>query len=211
LVCAALLALGASTARADGGLAFVPEDQVAITIVDNKIVGVVGAGFAAVEVDLELGEDVIAIRTQGFMGVVATDRRLLAIGSRESNFSELRYRIAEKPVGADQIHVLDRLALVELSTRLVAFSQQLNNWVELDLGPREKPIQVVADGNIATVITPRRAIAVSPRSAGFIEFGLGPKEKVERATLGDASVTLVLANRILIFRENDKSWSSLIR
>lgn len=171
----------------------------------------VGAGFAAVEVPLELGEDVIAIRTQGFVGVVATDRRLLAIGSRENNFSELRYRIAEKPVGADQIHVLDRLALVELSTRLVAFSQQLNNWVELGLGPREKPIQVVAEGNIATVITPRRAIAVSPRSAGFIEFGLGPKEKVERATLGDASVTLVLANRILIFREGDKTWSSLIR
>lgn len=171
----------------------------------------VGAGFAAVEVQLELGEDVIAIRTQGFMGVIATNRRLLAIGSRESNFSELRYRIAEKPVGANQIHVLDRLALVELSTRLVAFSQQLGNWVELDLGPNEKPRQIVADGNIATVITPRRAIAVSPLSAGFIEFGLGPKESVERASLGDASVTLVLPNRILIFREADKTWSSLTR
>ena len=171
----------------------------------------VGAGFAAVEVQLELGEQVIAIRTRGFMGVVATDRRLLAIGSRESNFSELRYRIAEKPVGANQIHVLDRLALVELSTRLVAFSQQLGNWVELDLGPNEKPRQIVADGNIATVITPRRAIAVSPRSAGFVEFGLGPRENIERAALGDASVTLVLPNRILIFREGDKTWSSLIR
>jgi hypothetical protein len=182
-----------------------------VTIVDDKIIGVVGAGFAAVVVRLELGEQVIGVRSQGFMGVVATNRRLLAIGSRETNFSELRYRIREKPVGLNQIHVLDRLALAELSTRLVAFSQQLGSWFELDLGPNEKPRQVVADGNIATVITPRRAIAVSPRSAGFIEFDLSPKEDVERASLGDASVTLVLPHRILIFREGDKTWSSLIR
>ena len=182
-----------------------------MTVVDRRIIGVVGAGFSSVEVDLELGEQLIAIRSQGFMGVVATNRRLLAIGSRETNFSELRYRIAEKPVGANQIHVLDRLALVELSTRLVAFSQQLGNWVELDLGPGERPLQIVADGNIATVITPRRAIAVSPRSAGFIEFSLSPEEDVERASTGDASVTLVLPHRILIFREGDKTWSSLIR
>lgn len=171
----------------------------------------VGVGFSSVEAELELGEQIVAIRSQGFMGVVATNRRLLALGSRESNFSELRYRIAEKPVGASQIHVLDRLALVELSTRLVAFSQQVGSWVELDLGPGERPLQVVADGNIATVITPRRAIAVSPRSDGFIEFSLTPKEDVERASLGDASVTLVLPHRILIFREGDKTWSSLIR
>ena len=180
-------------------------------MVDRKIIGVVGVGFAAVEVDLELGERVIANRSQGFMGVVATNRRLLAIGSRESNFSELRYRIAEKPVGPNQIYVLDRLALVDLSTRLVAFSQQVGSWVEIGLGPGEQPRQVVADGNIATVITPRRAIAVSPRSLGFVEFGLSPKEDVERVSTGDASVTLILPHRILIYRENDKTWSSLIR
>jgi hypothetical protein len=180
-------------------------------VVDRKIIGVVGAGFGTVEVDLELGEQVIANQSQGFLGVVATNRRLLAIGSRESNFSELRYRIAEKPVGPDQIHVLDRLALVELATRLVAFSQQVGSWVEIGLGPNEHPRQVVADGNIATVITPRRAIAVSPRSQGFVEFGLSPEEDVERASTGDASVTLVLPHRILIFHEGDKTWSSLIR
>ena len=182
-----------------------------MTVVDRRIIGVVGVGFSSVEAELELGEQVVAIRTQGFMGVVATNRRLLALGSRESNFSELRYRIAEKPVGPSQIHVLDRLALVELSTRLVAFSQQVGSWVELDLGPGERPRQIVADGNIATVITPRRAIAVSPRSQGFIEFSLTPEEDVERASMGDASVTLVLPHRILIFREDDKTWSSLIR
>jgi hypothetical protein len=172
-------------------------------VVDYRIIAVVGVGFSSVEADLELGEQVVAIRTQGFMGVIATNRRLLAIGSRENNFSELRYRIAEKPVGASQIHVLDRLALVELSTRLVAFSQRVGSWVELDLGPGERPRQVVADGNIAT--------AGSPLSQGFIEFSLSPKEDVERASLGDASVTLVLPHRILIFREGDKTWSSLIR
>jgi hypothetical protein len=182
-----------------------------VTQVDRRLIAVVGAGFAPVETDLELGESVIALRSQGFVGVIATNRRLLAIHSRAASFAELRYRIAEKPVDADSIHVLDRLALVELHTRLAAFSPELGVWVGLGLGPGEQPRTVQAEGNIATVVTPRRAIAFSSRSKGFVEEPLSPEEDVERTSISDASVTLVLPHKILIFRAGDGRWSSLSR
>lgn len=203
------MAFATSAARAD--LQFQPEDQVALTQVDRHLIAVVGVGFAAVETDLELGESVIALRSQGFIGVIATNRRLLAVHSRAANFAELRYRIAEKPVDADAIHVLDRLALVELHTRLVGFSPELGTWVELGLGPGEHPRKIDGDGNIAAVVTPRRAIGFSSRSSGFVEEPLSPEEDVERASFSDASVTLVLPHKILIFRAGDKRWSSLTR
>jgi hypothetical protein len=201
--------LAANSARADQQ--FQPEDEVSLTQVDRHLIAVVGVGFAAVDTDLELGESVIALRSRGFVGVIATNRRLLAIHSRATSFSELRYRIAEKPVDADAIHVIDRLAIVELHTRLVAYSPEVGIWVGLGLGPGEHPNKIDAEGNIAAVVTPRRAIGFSSRSKFFVEEPLSPEEDVESTSISDASVTLVLPHKILIFRSGDSRWSSLIR
>lgn len=201
--------LAGSSARADQQ--FQPEDEVSLTQVDRHLIAVVGVGFAAVETDLELGENVIALRSQGFVGVIATNRRLLGVHSRATSFAELRYRIAEKPVDADAIHVIDRLALAELHTRLVAYSPEIGIWVELGLGPGEHPNKIDAEGNIAAVVTPRRAIGFSSRSRFFVEEPLSPEEDVESTSISDASVTLVLPHKILIFRSGDNRWSSLIR
>jgi len=209
-VVAALLLAIAPIARAQGDLPFRPEDLVDVTQVDRHLIAVVG-GFAPIQTDLELGESVIALRSKGYVGVIATNRRLLAVASRSTGFAELRYRIREKPVGADAIHVLDRLALVELHTRLVGFSPELGVWVSTGLGPGEHPRQIQADGNIAAVITPRRAIAFSNRSKGFVEEPLSPLEDVERASISDVSLTLVLPHKILIYRAGDVRWSSTIR
>jgi hypothetical protein len=203
------VSLAANGARAE--LQFQPEDQVSLTQVDRHLIAVVGVGFAAVETDLELGETVLALRSRGFIGVIATNRRLLGIHSRATNFAELRYRIAEKPVEPDAIHVLDRLAVAELHTRLVAFSPEVGSWIALGLGPGEHPTKIEADGSIAAVVTPRRAIAFSARSEGFVEEPLSPEEDVEGASISDTSVTLVLPHKILIFRAGDRRWSSLIR
>jgi hypothetical protein len=143
-------------------------------VVDRKIIGVVGVGFAAVEVDLELGERVIANRSQGFLGVVATNRRLLAIGSRETNFSELRYRIAEKPVGPTRLRwtgwrwcrALDPLG------RVLAAGRELGR-------DRPRPGRAAAAGRGRWKHRHRHhaapVIAVSPTWQGFVEFSLRPR------------------------------------
>ena len=203
--------LAAASARGDEA-PFRPEDQVDVTQVDRHLIAVVGSGVPPVETDLELGEYVVALRSQGFVGVIATNRRLLAVRSQGADFAELRYRIAEKPVQPDAIHVLDRLAVAELGTRLVGFTIENTNWVSLGLGPGEKPRRIEADGgNIAVLVTPRRAIAFGSRSSSFVEETLLPEEDVERVSTSDASITLVLPNKILIFHNGDGRWTSLIR
>ena len=205
-----ILSLAASVARGDE-LPFRPEDQVDVINVDQHLIGIAGAGFPSIETDLEVGEYVIALRAHGFVGVIATNHRLLAISSRSSQFAELRYRIAEKPVNPDDIHVLERVAVVELSTRLVGFSPHSGIWVSLGLGPGEHPRKIDADANIAAIVTPRRAIGFSSLSAGFVVQPLGPNERIEGTSFSDVSVTLVLNSKILTFRAGDRVWTSLIR
>lgn len=205
----AWLVLAAGAARAD--LGFRPEDTVALTEVDRRLLAVVGASLAPVVLQLELGEDVIALRAQGLVGVAATSRRLLAIHGRVAAFTELRYRISEKPPDPDLVHVADRLVLVALPARLAAFSADAGSWQELSLGPGEKPLDIRMQGNVAAAITPRRAIGFSPRSGGFVEFPLTPTEVVERSTLSDDSITLILPNRVIVLQAGDKQWRSLNR
>jgi hypothetical protein len=172
---------------------------------------VTAAGFASVIAPLELGESVVALRSQGNVGVAVTSRRLLAIQARAANFTEVRYRVSERPPHAQDLEVRDRLIVAIFPARILAFSAQVASWQPLGLGPGEKPIEVLAEGNVAVVVTPRRAIAFSPLSNGFVEYSLTPAENYERATLGDDSVTLILPHRVLIFRAGDRQWSSLNR
>jgi hypothetical protein len=180
-------------------------------VVDRKLIAIVGVGFAAVEERLELGERVLGVRSRGLVGVVSTNRRLLAIHSQTNVFTELRYRVSESDIGEDAIFVGDRLAVVELPARVVAFTPFGGGWFELALGPGEHPRRVEAEGDVAAIVTPRRAIAFSPRLRSFVEFPLTPEEDVERASLSDESITLILPHRILVFRDGDEFWTSVNR
>jgi hypothetical protein len=203
------LLLAPSPARADFGDK--PEDRVTLTHVDDQLIAVTAAGFAAVLAPLELGESIVALRAQGNVGVAVTNRRLLAIQARAANFTETRYRVSERPPSDGDLLVRDRLVVAAFPARVLAFSPQIAAWLQFGLGPGEKPIELFGDENVAVVLTPRRAVAFSPLSSGFVEYPLTPGEVPERSTLGDDSVTLVLPHRVLIFRAGDKQWSSLLR
>jgi len=188
-----------------------PEDRVTLTHVDNRLIAVTAAGFAAVLAPLELGESIVDLRARGNVGVAVTSRRLLAIQARAANFAEARYRISERPPVAGDLLVRDRLIVAAFPSRILAFSPQIADWLQFGLGPGEKPIEMIGEENVAVVVTPRRAVAFSPLSSGFVEYPLTPGEVPERSTLGDDSVTLILPHRVLIFRAGDKQWSSLNR
>jgi hypothetical protein len=208
MLCACLL-LSPFDARAD--LGFQPEDRVTLTQVDDRVLAVTAAGFAAVLAKLELGESVVALRSQGNVGVAVTTRRLLAIQARSANFVEARYRVSETPPSDHDLQVRDRLIIAAFPARILAFTPSIAGWQEFGLGPGEKPIEVLADENVAVIVTPRRAVAFSPLSNGFIPYELSPGENPERSTLGDDSLTLILPHRVLIFRAGDRQWSSLNR
>ncbi len=203
------LGIAPLVAGADAGSR--PDERVTLTHVDDRVLAVTAAGFAAVLAPLELGETVVALRTEGSIGVAVTSRRLLAVQARAANFAEARYRVSESAPGERDLQIRERLVVVAFPARILAFSPQIASWREFGLGPGEKPIEVLADENVAAVVTPRRAVAFSPLSSGFVEYPLSPGETPERSTLGANSVTLVLPHRILIFRAGDARWSSLIR
>jgi len=154
---------------------------------------------------------VIALRSQGNVGVAVTSRRLLATQARAANFVELRYRVSESAPSDQDLEVRDRLIVAAFPARIVAFSPQIAAWQEFGLGPGERPVELIAEQNVAVVVTPRRAVAFSPLSSGFIPYPLTPGEDPERTTLGDDSVTLILPHRVLIFRAGDSRWSSVQR
>lgn len=192
-------------------LGFRPEDRVTLTHVDDRIVAVTAAGFAAVFAKLELGESVVGLQNQGNVAVAVTTRRLLAIQARAANFVEARYRVSESAPRDHDLQVRDRLIVAAFPARILAFSPQIAAWQEFGLGPGERPIEVIAEENVAVVVTPRRAVAFSPLSSGFVPYPLTPGEDPERSTVGDNSITLILPHRLLIFRAGDSQWSSLNR
>ena len=146
-----------------------PEDRVTLTHVDNRLIAVTAAGFAAVLTQLELGEAIIDLRARGNVGVAVTSRRLLAIQARAANFTEVRYRVSERPPVDGDLLVRDRLVVAAFPSRtsLLAADRRL---AAVRPGPGEKPIDMIGEENVAVVVTPRRAVAFSPLSSGFVAY-----------------------------------------
>lgn len=206
----ALLLAGSASALEPEGVK--PEDRLDLIELDRRVLAVNGKGGGPVATTrLELGERVLALESQGLVGVVTTTSRLLGYSSRSPNPAELRYRVAERPRGPEQVRLGDRVALVIFRTRLAALAPTTGSWLELALAPGEQPERVFADANLAGITTGRRAIAFAPQSGGFVETGLSPRESIERIQISDNSVSLVTPRRLLIFRVGDEIWTEVHR
>jgi hypothetical protein len=201
-----LALLGAARATADLE-DLEPQDIVNLVSLEDRLLAVNPATGAVAEVDLELGERLIEMRSRGLVGVALTSRRLLGITSRSAVWAELRYRVTEGD-GAFPLHLSDRVALVELPHRLAALAPGSGGWQELSVGPSEQLVRIDSSARIITIVTSRRAIGYSRRS-GFVEVSLSPREQVERASLDDRSAALITSHRVLIFQAGGRGWSWL--
>jgi hypothetical protein len=187
------------------------EDQLDVLEVDRRLISVNAASGAIVETNLEIGERVLRIESQGLVGVAATNARLLGITAKSRRFKPLRYRIEEREALPDAVHVADRVVLVPFPHRVVALAATSAAWSQLSLGSREQLRTVVADANLGAVVTDRRAVAFSHASGGFVGVALSPKEYIESLSLEESSVTLVTSRRVLIFRAGAPLWTDLLR
>jgi hypothetical protein len=183
----------------------VPEDQIDLVEVDRKILAVPARG-AVREVDLEIEERVLALESRGLMGVAATTARLLGSTSRDAGFRELRLRVEERANPPPHIHLGDRIAVVVLYHRLTGLAPGASGWLEAELVPGERVLQVNADANLAAVITRLRVLAFSLASGGFVPEPLRPREDVQRVSMQESSITLVTPSRILVFRAGAPRW-----
>jgi len=153
---------------------------------------------------LERGESVVWHATRGRVGVVLTDRRVLAVATGSAAWQEERWRSAERrPVDAA---LGDRIALVVTSQRAIGFDGGSGNLVTSSLGPRERVVHDATAENVGVIVTDRRALGVSPFVGGFFEVKLQTGEAFEALVAAANLATLTTSRRILIFRAETGSW-----
>jgi hypothetical protein len=164
-----------------------------------------GAQGGSQSTRLELGERVIWYGVQGAVGVVLTDRRLLAISASFGGFQELRYLRSEKP--AEVALLGDRVALVVTTERALGFDGGSSNIVEYRLGPQESLLAMRTDANVAVVITDRNLLGLSPFTGGFFSTDFHLRERLERISLAPNLATVTTNRRYLVFRSGAKIWT----
>ena len=153
---------------------------------------------------LERGEAVLYTRSQGRVGVIVTDRRLLAISTGSGSFQVSRYRKGEGPPA--DVLIGDRVALAMMQSRAVGFDGNSHNIVESTIGPREIVLDTVVGANVAMVVTDRRALGLSPDRGGFFELRLRVGEQFQSLSAYANHATLQTSQRLLTFRGPDAAW-----
>jgi hypothetical protein len=197
------LALGAppgAHAREESPLA----PQLDVVVLPREVVAIDAEGGGSLGERLEIGERVLYAKQRGRVGVVVTDRRLLAVTVRSASWQEARYRNGESPPA--DVALGDRVALVVTPVRAIGFDGKSGNLVEATLGPQESLLDSVVGQNVAVAVTDRRALGVSAARGGFFELRLRRGERPEQlAALAD-TVTLQTGRRLLVFRGPTGSW-----
>ncbi len=154
---------------------------------------------------LEIGERVLASRSRGRVGMVVTDRRLLAVAVGSGAWQAERFLRGEAP--PVQLLLGERVALAVTSRRALGFDGGSGNLVERSLGPREQLLAHRVGGNVAVVVTDRRALGLSPFAGGFFPAALRVGESIESVDASANFATVRTTHRLLTFRAPSGFWS----
>jgi hypothetical protein len=200
----ALLCASTASAQLRGDIPL--SDLLQIVILERELLAIDAEGGGQLEVDLERSERVLWHASRGRVGVVLTDRRVLAAGVGSGSWQTRRFRNSERhPTDA---LLGDRVALVLTSQRALAFNAGTGNIVEESLGPREIVRLADVGENVGVVVTSRRALGVSPFVGGFFDRKLQLGERLESLDARANLATLTTSRRILIFRATTGGWEA---
>ena len=181
------------------------EDVLELIELDRELLAIDAESGGETRVALERGEEVIWKRSRGKVGVVATDRRLLVVGTRSSFWLEARYRFGEQiPTGAE---LGDRVALMVTSKRVLGFNNRDTLLAEYRIGPHERVLASHAAANAAVVVTNRNALGLSARFAGFSTRDMQLRERVVDVSPRANLATVRTNRRLLIYRAPVGSWA----
>lgn len=199
----ALAALATPTAFADRDVSPLA-DLLQIVVRPRELLAIDAEGGGQREERLERGESVLWHATRGRVGVVLTDRRVLAVATGSAAWQEERFRSAERrPADAA---LGDRVALVVTSQRAIGFDGGSGNLLTSSLGPREAVLEHAVAENVGVIVTDRRALGVSPFVGGFFEASIQPGERLEHLAATANQATVTTTRRLLIFRAPTGSW-----
>jgi len=179
-------------------------DVLQILVLQREVRAIDAVGGEIVQ-RLERGEPVVWYDTRGRVGVVLTDRRVLAVSSRSGSWQESRYRLREAP--PLEAFLGDQVALVITKSRAIGFDGGSGNLIEQPLGPGERVLAIDVGENVGVVVTDRRALGISPFAGGFFETHLPPGERYERVEASANFASVHTSRRILNFRAPSGRWT----
>jgi hypothetical protein len=205
LAAAALLVLAAPGALAQVRSDETPlEDVLELVHLERQVLAIDAQNGVATTVDLELGEDVLWSRSRGRVGVVLTNRRVLAVSTSSGAWQGERYRRTER---RPELALLgDRVALVETSERVLGFNGGSGALVEYRLGPQEYLVDARTGANAAVVVTNRQVLGLSPQAGGFFPAKLQVQERLVELTPRSNLATVRTDRRLLVFRGPTGTW-----
>jgi hypothetical protein len=182
-------------------------DLLSIVFEERDVIAFSTSG-GSISTTLEIGESVRWHDSRGAVGVVLTDRRILAVGSGGGSWQALRYQRGEAP--AEDAELGDRVALILTSRRAVVFGAP-GTLVDYRLGPHEKLLGAGAGSNVAVAITDRKLLGYSPFVGGFFDADFDVGERLEDIALKPNLATVTTDRRFVVFRAETGVWSELRR
>ncbi|GEM_PF-2434814 len=180
-----------------------------VLVIDRELLAFDALGNRNFRARLRLDEEVIWSDAQGQVGVVITNRRVLAVSTEATEWQEVRWRVSERPV--ETALLSDRLVLLATHARVLAFDGVSGVWIESSIGANERVTVLRAGQNNGVVVTNRRVLAIAPDSRGFFDTHLRLHEDIERVSADANLATVTTSQRILVFRSGVGSWSEVDR
>lgn len=201
LALVALLAAPAGAQRGEVPLA----DVLQIVVLEREVLAIDAESGGSRSEDLEISERVLWYGARGRVGVVLTDRRMLAVATRSAAWQEARWRRTERP--PDRALLGDRVAVLASSLRAVGFDGGSGNLVERTLGPGETVLRSEVSENVGVVVTARRAMGVTPFVGGFFEVDLHVSERLQGVEATGNLATVRTSRRLLTFSALSGAWA----
>jgi hypothetical protein len=200
-LCVATSASHAQRTRADQ----VPlEDLIEIVVMEDEILGVDATSGGSSVVRRQIGETVLWTGSRGRVGVVITDRRVLALAPQSGGWQEAPYERGERPASGARLG--DRVAVVLMPKRVLGFLGTAGRFVQERLGPQEDLRAIAVGANVAVIVTERVALGLSPEAGGFFSFRLHVKEKIHDVSARANVATIETDQRVLVFRAPTGTW-----
>ena len=159
--------------------------------------------------DLDLKEKVIFLGSRGRVGLVVTNRRLLAIAAGQGGWRVQPLQLAEQ--GRTEQWISSRVALVVTPKRIIGFDAGTSTWLEVGVGPNEVVEQARVGSSTAIVLTDNNAYGLSPDAGGFFVQPLQIHEKIESVSANASIGRVLTSQRLLIFKAGTGAWSETER
>ncbi len=180
------------------------EDLLELVELNRELVAFDAEGGGQTTLPLELGEEVFWSRSRGRVGVVLTDRRMLAVSTGSAVWQSERYRRTERRPKSALLG--DRVALIQTSERVLGFNGSTGSLVEYRLGIREYVLASRTGANTAVVVTNRRVLGLSPQAGGFTSADLQLQEQLVALVPRSNLATVRTDRRLLVFRGPSGTW-----